>query len=184
MIRRIPPFALIAAATVLLMATPAAAGNVHYKGGPRSGPSFTDQGLVLNARGDLAGLGSANVLVSVSARADVESSCTNPSGATQPAGQNPTPITTTGSQAIPASAVKNGNVTFNVSTNPPNTPIAGAPDCPNPKWTEAITDLLFTSATITVEQPQGTVVLTTTCSFSPHTTDGAVPSGTVTCSST
>ena len=37
-------------------------------------------------------------------------------------------------------------------TGPPATPIAGAPDCPNPQWTEAITDVAFTSATIRLFQ--------------------------------
>jgi hypothetical protein len=59
----------------------------------------------------------------------------------------------------------------------------GAPDCPNPKWTEAIEDLAFTSATIVVEQPAGTAVLTVTCSFAVPTEDGAVPTSDVLCTS-
>ena len=52
----------------------------------------------------------------------------------------------------PATEVKNGNTPFNVTTEEPETPIPGAPDCPNPNWTEEITDLDFTSATISVYQ--------------------------------
>jgi hypothetical protein len=63
----------------------------------------------------------------------------------------------------------------------PDPIIPGAPECPNPNWTEEITDLSFTSATITVEQPPGTVVLTVTCSFSAPTANGAVPGGNVSC---
>jgi hypothetical protein len=63
----------------------------------------------------------------------------------------------------------------------PNPVIAGAPDCPNPTWTELIEDLALTSATITVEQPPGTVVLTVTCQFGSPTANGAVPGGNVTC---
>jgi hypothetical protein len=48
-------------------------------------------------------------------------------------------------------------------------------------WTEAITDVAFSSATISVDQPVGTTVLTVNCSFSPSTRDGAVSSRTVTC---
>jgi hypothetical protein len=59
--------------------------------------------------------------------------------------------------------------------------IPGAPDCANPNWTEEITDLSFTSATITVEQPFGTVVLTVNCTFEPPTTNGAVPRAQVAC---
>jgi hypothetical protein len=61
---------------------------------------------------------------------------------------------------------------FNVTTVAPASIIPGASDCPNPNWTEEITDLSFTSATITVEQPPGTVVLTVTCSFSTRTANG------------
>jgi hypothetical protein len=59
----------------------------------------------------------------------------------------------TGAQAIPGSEVKNGNVSFNVTTAAPTSPVPGAPDCPNPQWTERITDVTFTSATVTVYQP-------------------------------
>ena len=61
--------------------------------------------------------------------------------------------------------------------------IAGAPDCPNPQWTEAISDLAFTSAVITIQQPPGTTVLTVSCTFSPPTSNGPVPGGSVSCSS-
>jgi hypothetical protein len=76
---------------------------------------------------------------------------------------------------VPVSDIKNGNVTITTVTNPPITPIAGAPDCPNRQWTEAITDLAFTSATITVFQDSnandtfeaGELVLTVNCTL-PH----------------
>jgi hypothetical protein len=138
--------------------------------------------LRLNARGDLAGLGNGDVLVTMTATADVTSTCTN-QGGNQAPGQNPAPITVTGSQAIPAGEIKNGTTPFNVTTAAPAAVIAGAPDCPNTNWTEAITDLAFTSATITVEQPVGSLVLTVVCTFSPHTSDGAVPGGNVSCTS-
>ena len=67
-------------------------------------------------------------------------------------------MTVTGSQSIPAGEIKNGNVSFNVSTNPPAQPTPAQAGCPNNNWTGAITDLTFTSATITVEQG-GVVVL-------------------------
>ena len=89
-----------------------------------------------------------------------------------------------GSQAIPASEIKNGTTPFSVTTQPPVTPIAGAPDCPSISWTEDITDLAFTSATITVEQPPGTLVLTVNCTFGTTTANGAVPGSNVSCTST
>jgi hypothetical protein len=87
----------------------------------------------------------------------------------------------TGGQAIPAEEIKNGTTPFDVTTEPPTSPIPGAPDCPNASWTENITDMAFTSAVITVEQPPGTTVLTVSCAISPPTSDGPVPSGTVAC---
>ena len=156
---------------------PALANSVHIK----SGPDFTDKGIVLEASGTLAGLGNTNLTVNISAQANVTAVCSN-KGQNQAPGQNPAPITVTGSEAIPASAVKNGNAPFDVTTTAPQTPIPGAPGCPNPNWTESITDLSFTSAIITVEQPVGTIVLTEACTFRPSTVDGPVPASSVTCS--
>jgi hypothetical protein len=171
--------AVVAALTLAGIAG-AGAANVHYK--PTSSqPSFNDKGLVLDASGALAGLGNQDIKVNLEAKGNPTASCTNPSGANQPPGHNPAPVTLTGFQSIPASEVKNGNVAFSVTTSAPTTPIAGAPDCPNPQWTEKITDVAFTSAAITVEQPVGTVVLTSDCTMSPATKDGAVPARQVQC---
>ena len=52
-------FAILFAVLTLGMQS-AAAASVHFKKGS---PVFTDQGLVLNAKGSLAGLGHGDVLV-------------------------------------------------------------------------------------------------------------------------
>ena len=156
--------------------------SVHLKGGANSEPNFVDQGLTLNAAASLAGLGNEDVLVTLSATAAATSTCTN-QGGNQAPGQNPAEVTVSGSQSIPASEIKNGQTPFNVTTVAPVTPIPGAPGCPNPNWRQDITDLSFTTGTITVEQPAGTVVLTVSCTFSNATTNGAVPGGEVTCTS-
>lgn len=170
--------ALVAAGALAAVAW---ASSVHLKP-PNRPPTFVDQGLVLEATGNLAGLGNGDILISLTAQADVTASCAN-NGQHQAPGQNPAPITVTGSQAIPEGAIQNGNVAVDVLTNEPVTPIAGAPDCPNPNWTEAITDLAFTSATIVVEQPVGTTVLTVNCTLSPATSNGTVPRSSVSCTS-
>lgn len=175
---------VIASSFVLLLGSTAYASNVHLKP-PSSSPSFTDNGLTLTASGALAGLGQEDVLINLGATANATAICTNPSGKSQPPGQNPAPVSVSGSEAIPASQIKNGTVAFAVTTQPPpNNPIAGAPGCPNSSWTETITDLSFTSATITVQQgtPLATV-LTVSCVFDPATANGPVPSQTVSCTS-
>jgi hypothetical protein len=112
--------------------------------------------------------------------AAVASTCTNQGGNAAP-GQNPAPITVSGGQAIPEDELKNGTTPFDVFTVAPVTIIPGAPDCANPNWTEEITDLSFTSAVVTVEQPVGNLVLAVSCTFNPATTNGLVPRASVTC---
>lgn len=168
---------------ILSLVVPAALGaSVHLKGGKNAKPAFHDGGLYLAASGALSGLGNGDVLVTLDATADVYATCINPgSGEHRPPGQNPADINVTGSQAIPAEEVKNGNTPFSVVTDPPPANIEGAPDCPNTLWEERIDDLAFTSATITVEQPAGTTVLTVSCWFDPPTADGDAPAASVSC---
>ncbi len=150
------------------------AQNVHLKP-PSSTPSFVDNGLTLSAAGALAGLGMEDLAVELFASADATAVCTNPSGHNQPPGQNPAPVTVGGQVAIPANQIKNGNTTFSVSTNPPTSPIPGAPGCPNSSWTESITDLKFTLALLEVEQPIGTEVFAACFALSgPSGTTGKV----------
>ena len=159
---------LLGLATVLVavVAFPAAAtaASPHLK---NPNPLlFTDNGLTLTAMVSYAGLGNFDTVQTLNATATPTASCTNPAGATQPPGQNPASVNVTGSTAVPAADIKNGNVTITTTTAPPVTPIPGAPDCPNSQWTENITDMAFTSATITLSQ-NGVVVLTVNVTFQP-----------------
>ncbi len=149
----------IAMTVAMLLAAPIFAANVHLKGGKKATPNYRDNGLTLTASGALAGLGNGDILITLHAEGEAFSLCTNPSGANMPPGQNPADVTVSGAQSIPEEEVKNGTVRFSVTTEAPDSPIPGAPGCPNPNWSQDILDIDFTSATIVVEQPPGTVVL-------------------------
>jgi len=166
--------------SLALIGGQAGASNVHVK----AGPFFIDNGLTLTATGTLAGLGFQDIVVGMTATANPIATCTNPAGQNKPPGQNPAPVAVAATpESIPASEIKNGNTPFSLTTNPPTSPIPGAPDCPNSSWTENITDLQFTSATITVEQPAPNVVLIVSCTFAPPTANGPVATKTVSCTS-
>jgi hypothetical protein len=123
------------------------AASPHYK----KGPTVVDNGLTATATGTLAGLGNGNVIVTLSfPNATGTTTCTNPGG-NQAAGQNPaTPAAVSGSQLI--TQVKNGTVSFVVTTDPPANPSSAAAGCPNGNWTAAFDNITFGSGTITVQQ--------------------------------
>ncbi len=126
------------------------AGNVHFlKNKP---PVFTGGDLTLTAAGTIYGLGNGNVLVTLDATGTANLLCANPGGSSKVPGQNPN-FTAGGAGSIPASSIHNGHASFTVTTAPPESPVPGAPDCPNPGWTETITSITWTSATISVYQP-------------------------------
>ena len=184
-------FAVVIMAMALMgvFAQEALAQNPHLKG--RNPVSFTDNGLTLSATVSYAGLGNFDTLQVLTATGGTTSTCTN-QGGNQAPGQNPAPVTVVGATPVPAGDIKNGNVTISTTTDAPVTPVPGAPGCPNSNWTEDITDVSFTSATIRLFQDQTaadgafgrweTLVLTVNCTFSPPTSNGPVPLSGFTCS--
>ncbi|MBI3972687.1 MAG: hypothetical protein HY332_15525 [Chloroflexi bacterium] len=185
---------LSAMAVLSITASLALGASVHLKGGKNAKPAYTDNGLTLTAAAALSGLGLENTRITILATANPTGNCTNPGGESKVPGQNPAPVDVAGSQDFTPDQIKNGNLAFTVTTAPPTSPIPGAPDCPNTSWTESITDMAFTTATLKVQQPipannaDGTpnltanVILTVPCTLSPATSNGGVPSANVTCS--
>ncbi len=138
---------------VALLAGTALAASVHFK----SGPTFSTTDLTLTTDACLAGLGNGDLVINVSATGIPTATCTNKGGEQAP-GQNPATVNVSGTQAIPSSEIKNGNVCFSVTTQPPPQPTAQEAGCPNGNWTAQITSIDFTSVTIQVIQ-SGTTVL-------------------------
>lgn len=176
---KIKVFALSAVLALVAATAAYAAVNFHNE-------SFTDGGLFLSWTGRLAGLGNSFATdggrIELSAGGTKITQCTNPAGNVAP-GQTP-PVTLTGVTPAGSCTLNSpGTFTCSVSTTGPTSPVSGAPDCPNRKWTETVTGVAFTSATIKIfaTSTSTTPVATQSCGFSPATSDGAVPSNTVSC---
>ena len=128
----------------LLAASASAAVKFH------SGPTFTDLGTTLNVTGDVSGLGNEDLTWVLTATGTASVECYNPAGNHAP-GQDKS-ITSTGSQS--GIEVKNGRAVFDVTTAEPT---VSSDACPNRKWTPVVTDVDFTSATLTLIQGGKTV---------------------------
>jgi hypothetical protein len=172
--------AFVAVLATAALAVPAAlAASPHFKmgGTPVCTISGTGSSATTTCTASLAGLGNEDVLVTTSVNGFALYQCQNQGGNTAP-GQNKVLVGPATSQtSIPASQIKNGNLTF--TTNPavltaPATVSGATAGCPNPNWTGVNPTLTVTSITLTIEQPPGTVIFTCTAS-NPNGLSGSVP---------
>ena len=94
---------------------------------------------------NVSGLGNQDLTATLTATGIASVECYNPAGNRAP-GQD-TRITSSGAQSN--IEVRNGRATFNVTTAEPS---VSSKVCPNRKWTAVVTDVEFTSATLTLTQ--------------------------------
>jgi hypothetical protein len=150
---------ILVATLALILFSPAGAfaANVHLVGDL----TVTDNGTTLTVSGKLAGLGNADVIITVDASGLAKVTCINPGGNEAPGINKKVDVTAT--TTIPASEVreKNGNVTFSLSTPSPAPPTPTEAGCPNDNWTVRIDDVIFTTVTLTVVQRKKVVLVET-----------------------
>ena len=140
------------AGALILTAITAYAANVHLKGRP----TFNDDGTTATVCATLTGLGNQDLTVTLVGEGTETVACTNPAGNFAPG--NPGSVTVEGQTTIPSSQIKNGTVTFCVTTTAPTCQSAKQCGCPNNNWTGTVTDVNFTDLVLVVEQG-GRVVL-------------------------
>jgi len=168
--RRLAIILVLALGLVLVGAQASLAASPHFKKGGEPTCTITSTSAPsasVTCTASLAGLGNADVVVHTSVSGTAVYQCQNGGGNTAP-GQNKVLIgPATSTTSIPASQIKNGNLTF--TTNPAVlTAAATVPGavagCPNANWTGVNPVLTVTTVSLTIEQPPGTTIFS--CSAS------------------
>ena len=138
----------VVAAAVLAFPGVANAQSGHFVTGGANAPSCTDIGTQVQCAGKVAGLGGTTFEITVTAEGTASVICINPAGHRAP-GQDTSVTATASTGPIPTPA--NGQYTFTLTTAAPG-PLPATPTCPNNKWTPVITDVTFTTATLTLTE--------------------------------
>jgi hypothetical protein len=164
--RRLTTILVLALGLTLVGAQASLAVSPHFKKGGE--PKCTISAVstssdTVTCTATLAGLGNFDLKVTTTVLGSAVYTCQN-NGGNQAPGQNKVLIGPASSTtSIPASAIKNGNLTF--TTNPvtltaPDTVSAAVAGCPNNNWTGVNPQLTVTSISLVIEQPPGTVIFT------------------------
>ena len=153
---------------VAMTATAALAASPHFRKGGT--PTCTFSGttsIPVTCSGTLAGLGNEDLNLHLEVAGSAVYQCQNGGGNIAP-GQNKVLVGPSSSDtAIPASAIKNGNLRF--TTNPATlsaspTVSSAVAGCPNPNWTGVNPALTLTSITLDIFQPVTTRIFHCTAS--------------------
>ena len=155
-------------ATAALAVSAALAASPHFKRGGTPVCTFSGTtSIPVTCTGTLAGLGNQDLNLHLSVSGTALYQCQNGGGNIAP-GQNRVLVgPATSDTAVPASAIKNGSLTF--TTNPATltaaATVSGATaGCPNNNWTGVNPTVTLTSITLVIEQPPGTTIFTCTAS--------------------
>jgi hypothetical protein len=160
--------AIAAIAAFGAFAAYAVAASPHFKKGGTPVCTFSGTtSIPVTCTGTLAGLGNEDLNLHLSVSGTALYQCQNGGGNIAP-GQNRVLVgPATSDTAIPASAIKNGNLTF--TTNPAT--LTAAPTvsgavagCPNNNWTGVNPTLTLTSITLGIFQPATTQIFSCTAS--------------------
>jgi hypothetical protein len=164
--RRLTTILVLALGLTLVGAQASLATSPHFKKGGEPTCTITAVSAAsdtVTCTATLAGLGNFDLRVTTTVLGSAVYTCQN-NGGNQAPGQNKVLIGPASSTtSIPASAIKNGNLTF--TTNPvtltaPDTVSAAVAGCPNNNWTGVNPQLTVTSISLVIEQPPGTVIFT------------------------
>lgn len=128
------------------VAAPALAQSGHFLEGGGNTIVCTDIGTQVRCVGKVAGLGGTTFEITIEAAGIATVECINPAGNRAP-GQD-TMVTVAGT-TDPLPTPRNGQFRFRVTSDDPE-PLPPTPTCPNAQWTPDITDVTFTTATLTL----------------------------------
>jgi hypothetical protein len=137
-------FVAVVVAAVLALPGVASAQSGHFV----QTQTCTDIGTQVQCSGKVAGLGGTTFEITVAAQGTATVVCINPGGNRAP-GQD-TSVNVAGSSG-PLPTPRNGQFRYTVTTVAPG-PLPATPTCPNTQWTPVITDVTFTTATITLTE--------------------------------
>jgi hypothetical protein len=166
---RIVLFALPMMLAALVLASSAAlAASPHFKKGGEPVCTFSGTtSIPVTCGGTLAGLGNQDLNIHLAVSGFALYQCQNGGGNTAPGQNRVLEGPATSDTAIPAAAIKNGNLVF--ATNPATltaaATVSGATaGCPNPNWTGVNPTLTLTSITLDIFQPVTTQIFHCTAS--------------------